>query len=108
MVISCGYVCAYGLPRYMDICRRNDDVLTRLCLDCSYTLLKHPACMYRQVDKQNMTRNWVIGLGISVAKAVLLRYMGCMKCAGTPKTLRVCVTRSVFTQFEGGATCMEL
>jgi hypothetical protein len=34
-------------------------------------------------------------LGISVAKAVLLRYMGCMKCAGNPKTLCVCLVNEV-------------
>jgi hypothetical protein len=57
---------------------------------CSSTLL-----VYREVDKQNMTRNWVVGLAISVAKSVLLRYMGCMKCEGNPKTLCVSLVNEV-------------
>jgi hypothetical protein len=46
----------------------------------------------RQVGKrQDVTRNWVIGFPISVAKSVFLRYMGYTKCAGIPQTLCVCL-----------------
>ncbi len=42
-----------------------------------------------------MTLNLVVGLAISVAKSVLLRYMGCMKCEGNPKTLCVSLVNEV-------------
>ena len=91
MFLSGGYVCAYGPPRYMDICRRND-VPTRLCLDCSFTLFKHHSCM--QVGgKTKVGTKLGVWFGHERGKVCVSQVYGLHEVCGqhNPKTLCVCL-----------------